>query len=113
MQERSGSRHRTSLPSRRYALLGPDFHRLDRTSLRLAHSFNHFVGRIEKTQGYIEAERLGRPEIDRQFELGRLDYRQFGRFLASQDSPYVDSHLTPGIAPAGTVADQTATRSEF
>src|SRR5216684_7643519 len=26
-----------SLPSGRYALLGPDFHRLDRTSLRLAH----------------------------------------------------------------------------
>src|SRR6201993_3742838 len=26
-----------SLPSRRYSLLGPDFHRLDRTSLRLAH----------------------------------------------------------------------------
>src|SRR6516162_3868032 len=27
-----------SLPSGRYPLLGPDFHRLDRTSLRLAHS---------------------------------------------------------------------------
>src|SRR6266567_8395241 len=33
-----------SLPSGRYSLLGPDFHRLDRTSLRLAHSFNHLVG---------------------------------------------------------------------
>jgi hypothetical protein len=33
-----------SLPSGRYALLGPDFHRLDRTSLRLAHSFDHLVG---------------------------------------------------------------------
>src|SRR6516164_2458491 len=30
-----------SLPSGRYSLLGPDFHRLDRTSLRLAHSFDH------------------------------------------------------------------------
>src|SRR5678816_2459112 len=30
-----------SLPSGRYALLGPDFHRLDRTSLRLAHLFFH------------------------------------------------------------------------
>src|SRR5262244_693621 len=27
-----------SLPSGRYPLLGPDLHRLDRTSLRLAHS---------------------------------------------------------------------------
>ena len=30
-----------SLPSGRYSLLGPGFHRLDRTSLRLAHSFDH------------------------------------------------------------------------
>jgi hypothetical protein len=29
-----------SLPSGRYPLLGPDFHRLDRTSLRLAHSLH-------------------------------------------------------------------------
>src|SRR3954452_5762833 len=37
-----------SLPSGRYSLLGPDFHRLDRTSLRLAHLLDHFVsdGRI-------------------------------------------------------------------
>jgi hypothetical protein len=33
-----------SLPSGRYPLLGPDFHRLDRTSLRLAHSFDDLVG---------------------------------------------------------------------
>src|SRR6266403_2246301 len=37
-----------SLPSGRYALLGPDFHRLDRTSLRLAHLFDHLVGDCEK-----------------------------------------------------------------
>src|SRR5712671_320126 len=33
-----------SLPSGRCPLLGPAFHRLDRTSLRLAHSFDHLVG---------------------------------------------------------------------
>src|SRR6266702_7531393 len=33
-----------SLPSGRYPVLGPDFHRLDRTSLRLAHLFDHLVG---------------------------------------------------------------------
>src|SRR5215831_8936228 len=33
-----------SLPSGRHSLLGPDFHRLDRTSLRLAHSFDHLIG---------------------------------------------------------------------
>jgi hypothetical protein len=37
-----------SLPSGRYSLLGPDFHRLDRTSLRLAHSFYDLVGAGEK-----------------------------------------------------------------
>jgi len=37
-----------SLPSGRYPLLGPDFHRLDRTSLRLAHLFDHFVGAGEQ-----------------------------------------------------------------
>src|SRR3984893_16137333 len=33
-----------SLPSGRYSLLGPDLHRLDRTSFRLAHLFDHLVG---------------------------------------------------------------------
>src|SRR5215831_17953361 len=33
-----------SLPSGRYPLLGPDFHRPDRTSLRLVHSLDHLVG---------------------------------------------------------------------
>jgi hypothetical protein len=33
-----------SLPSGRDSLLGPDSHRLDRTSLRLAHSLDDLVG---------------------------------------------------------------------
>src|SRR6187549_1567243 len=37
-----------SLPSGRYSLLGPDLHRLDRTSLRLAHSLDHLVGRKQE-----------------------------------------------------------------
>ena len=40
-----------SLPSGRYSLLGPDFHRLDRTSLRLAHSLDHLVGAREQHRG--------------------------------------------------------------
>src|SRR5215467_4279774 len=49
-----------SLPSGRYSLLGPDFHRLDRTSLRLAHSFDHLVGAAEQRGRQVEPERLAR-----------------------------------------------------
>src|SRR5205823_5565390 len=48
------------------------FHRLDRTSLRLAHSFDHLVGECEQPIRHIQAKRLRRLEVDHQFELGRL-----------------------------------------
>jgi hypothetical protein len=44
-----------SLPSGRYSLLGPDFHRLDRTSLRLAHSLDHLVGEQLHRVGHFDA----------------------------------------------------------
>jgi hypothetical protein len=53
-----------SLPSGRYSLLGPDFHRLDRTSLRLAHSFDDLVGAGEQRLRYGKTERFGGFEID-------------------------------------------------
>src|SRR2546427_7548075 len=53
-----------SLPSGRYSLLGPDFHRLDRTSLRLAHLFDHLVGAREQRRRHVESERLCGCEID-------------------------------------------------
>jgi hypothetical protein len=40
-----------SLPSGRYSLLGPDFHRPDRTSLRLAHLFDHLLGARDHLRG--------------------------------------------------------------
>jgi len=48
-----------SLPSGRYPLLGPDLHRLDRTSLRLAHLFDHLVGDGEHRLRNRQAQSFG------------------------------------------------------
>src|SRR5215470_493897 len=75
-----------SLPSGRYSLLGPDFHRLDRTSLRLAHSFDHLVGAGEQSGRHLEAKRPRGLEVDHQLILGRSLHRQVGRLLAFEDA---------------------------
>jgi hypothetical protein len=51
-----------SLPTS--ALLGPDFHRLDRTSLRLAHLFDHLVGSAAWRERNGDGECLGCLEAD-------------------------------------------------
>jgi hypothetical protein len=39
-------------------------HRLDRTSLRLAHLLDHLVGGGEKGRRHVEAKRLGGFQVD-------------------------------------------------
>jgi hypothetical protein len=58
-----------SLPSGRYSLLGPDFHRLDRTSFVLAHLFDHLIGSGGHAKGHVEAECFCGLQIDHEFEL--------------------------------------------
>src|SRR5437879_3244224 len=65
-----------SLPSGRYSLLGPDYHRLDRTSLRLAHLFDHLVGARNEHRWHSEAKGLGRSEVDAKLEFcGQLNWK--------------------------------------
>src|SRR5262245_2046790 len=82
-----------SLPSGRCPLLGPDFHRLDRTSLRLAHSFDHLVGAAEQREWHREPKRLGSLEVKDQFDFGELLHRQIGGVLALENATDIDADL--------------------
>src|ERR1700731_2018281 len=53
-----------SLPSGRYSLLGPDFHRLDRTSFVLAHLFDHLVSANKQPVRHVDCKCLRGAEID-------------------------------------------------
>ena len=64
-----------SLPSGRYSLLGPDFHRLDRTGFVLAHLFDHLVSAGKQRRWHFEAKRFGGPEVYHKLESGRLYHR--------------------------------------
>src|SRR6266704_2741601 len=100
-----------SLPSGRYSLLGLDFHRLDRTSLRLAHSFNHLVGAPEHGHRDLKAKRLGGLEVDEQIEFRGQHHRQVTRLFALHNAANVVARLAIGVGSAGTVADQAAGRA--
>src|SRR4029450_3432798 len=78
-----------SLPSGRYSLLGPDFHRLDRTSFCLAHSFDHLVGALLEKQGHGEREGPRGLEIAHQFELDGELHGQLAWPFAFEDSVHV------------------------
>ena len=56
---------------------------LDRTSLRLAHLFDHLVGSSKQRFGYRKAERFGGREIDDEFKPGRLFNRKVFRLCSA------------------------------
>src|SRR5437870_3333660 len=92
-----------SLPSRSYPLLGPDLHRLDRTSLRLAHLLDHLVGARKQRRRNFDANRPRGLEIDHQLILGRRLHRQVGRLLALEDAIDIGSRLAVLVDNVGTV----------
>src|SRR5271166_4660607 len=73
-----------SLPSGRYSLLGPDFHRLDRTSFVLAHLFNHLVSTQDQAGRNFVAGRACGLEVDHQFEPSGLLDRKISGLGAAQ-----------------------------
>src|SRR5207247_1623179 len=99
-----------SLPSGRYSLLGPDFHRLDRTSLRLAHSFDHLVGEREQLVWNLEAERLSGLEIDDQLELGWLHHWKIGGLRTLENPTDIDAYLAICVGKIASVAHQATGR---
>src|ERR1700757_707829 len=68
----------------RYPLLGPDFHRLDRTSFWLAHSFYHLVGAREQDGRNVETKLLGSFTIDEKLERCWSFHREVTWFGALQ-----------------------------
>jgi len=70
----------------RYSLLGPDFHRLDRTSLRLAHSFDDLVGAGEKCWWDIDTERLGSSKVNCELKFCWLNDWHIGWLFSLEDA---------------------------
>src|SRR6516164_9671805 len=92
-----------SLPSGRYSLLGPDFHRLDRTSLRLAHSLDHLIGAQNQAGRNFMTDGVRCFKIDYQFERGRLLNRKIGRLGATQHLDDDPRSLTIDFSETRTV----------
>src|SRR5215831_3235899 len=102
-----------SLPSGRYPLLGPDFHRLDRTSLRLAHSLDHLVGEREQPWWDRQLERPGRFQIDEKLEPGRQFDRQVAGLSAPEDATHIHTGAAIGRCEARPITHQPAIVDEL
>src|SRR6266853_6102664 len=102
-----------SLPSGRHSLLGPDFHRLDRTSLRLAHLLDHLVGASEEGGWDRQTDFLSSLQIDDQFEPSRLLDGQLGRFASFEDFRDIVGRHQHHLRKVGTVGDETARVDPF
>src|SRR6266852_3939526 len=73
---------------------------------RTSRLFDHLVGEREQRRGHGEAERLGCPEVDHEFELGRLYDRQVCGCLALQDAADINADLASRFVDVDAIAHQ-------
>src|SRR5436190_11649195 len=78
-----------------------------------AGSFNHLVGGNKQRCRNSQAERLCCFQVDDELKLCRLHYGYIGRFLTSENSPSVNTHLAIPIDEVVSVAHETAHIGEF
>src|SRR5437870_10958693 len=97
-----------SLPSGRYSLLGPDFHRLDRTSLRLAHLFDHLVGEDIKLRRDRQSERISGLAIDHEMESRGLLHWKIAWLRALENLVYKRCGPVEKIGKVLTVTHEAA-----
>src|SRR5262249_4773252 len=75
--------------------------------------FDHLIGAHKQRRWDLEAKRLGGLEVDDKYERGRLQYWQFGRLCATQNTADVEAGLSIPVRDTGSVAHQATGLDEL
>src|SRR5262245_11351952 len=78
------------------------------TAMLVGQSFDHLVGALEQRNRKFMPNRLGGPEIDYEFEFGRLLDWNVGGLCATQDSGHHPCTLTVDFSEARSIANKAA-----
>src|SRR5207244_10978272 len=80
----------------RSPLLGPDFHRLDRTSFAWRTHSMTSSARASNVGGNVKPDRLGRLQVDDEFEFSEQLDRHFGWFVPLENATSIAAELAIG-----------------